>query len=57
MNANTQLSTKAKKIEINFRKPVAFMPTLNNTGGVNTPQSKVMHKKLAPLTPALVGMS
>ena len=51
MNTNTELPTKGKKIEVLFRKPTYFLPTLNNYGGTRTSERlKMTGKKLTLLT-------
>jgi len=51
MNTNTESLTKSKKIEVFFRKPTYFLPTLNNYGGSRLPERpKMAGKKLTLLT-------
>ena len=51
MNTNTAVPLKVKKIEVFFRKPTYFLPTLNNFGGSRLPERpKVVGKKLTLLT-------
>ena len=51
MNTKTELPSKVKKIEVFFRKPTYFLPTLNNYGGSRPPERlKMTGKKLTLLT-------